>query len=600
LYAYLQDDVSHRRPSVDLALNLLASSAAEKLAFRARFGSDAPLIAHALVSLIPDPNQTRPPLLAHDLKLDDQVVAFLLGEVALDKRLADICELRWSTGQTKDDPALAKETSKALAAIASRAAGKPQAAFFHFQGPNAPAKQDAARSLAERLGVPLLNVDLRRLADSATDFDARLRLAVREAWLKNAVLCLDGIDALRDEAPAAHFQQLMTQMAKAQGIVISTGAGAWVPHSDGPCGVAAIDFPLPNVEMRRLLWQESLAETGVSLEPQQLDQLAGRFRLNRLQIRDAAVTARNCLGFEGEAPPADPLRHCFAAARAQTGQALGKLTLKIAPKYTWDDLVLPDDAAQQLREICRQVAHRHKVLGEWGFVRRLSLGKGVSALFAGPSGTGKTMAAEVIANALGLDLHRIDLAGVVSKYIGETEKNLDRIFSAAENANAILFFDEADALFGKRSEVHDAHDRYANIEISYLLQKMEQYEGVAILASNLKSNLDEAFVRRLAFIVHFPPPDEAARRRIWAGIWPPALPLAPDVDLDFLARQFKLSGGQIKNIALAAAFLSTEDAIAVTPHHVMQAVLREYQKMGKQLTAAELGLSAKSETGRAV
>lgn len=198
------------------------------------------------------------------------------------------------------------------------------------------------------------------------------------------------------------------------------------------------------------------------------------------------------------------------------------------------------------------------------------------------------MAAEIIANELGLDLYKIDLSGVVSKYIGETEKNLERIFRAAENANAILFFDEADALFGKRSEVRDSHDRYANLEISYLLQKMEQYEGIAILATNLRGNLDEAFVRRLAFTVHFPSPDEASRRQIWAGIWPPEVPLAEDVDLDFLAGQFKLSGGNIKNIALAAAFLAAEDNSLVRMADLRQAMRREYQKLGKVLTDVEL------------
>jgi SpoVK/Ycf46/Vps4 family AAA+-type ATPase len=204
-------------------------------------------------------------------------------------------------------------------------------------------------------------------------------------------------------------------------------------------------------------------------------------------------------------------------------------------------------------------------------------------------------AAEVIASAVGLDLYKIDLAGVVSKYIGETEKNLDRIFTAAENANAILLFDEADALFGKRSEVRDSHDRYANVEISYLLQKMEEYEGIAILATNLRQNLDEAFVRRLAFTVHFPFPDEESRRRIWQGIWPAALPLAGPsagsgqaVDLDVLARQFKLSGGNIRNIALAAAFLAAEDGQVVSRAHLRQATRREYQKLGKTLTEDEL------------
>ena len=202
-------------------------------------------------------------------------------------------------------------------------------------------------------------------------------------------------------------------------------------------------------------------------------------------------------------------------------------------------------------------------------------------LFSGPPGTGKTMAAEVIANELQLELYKIDLSQVVSKYIGETEKNLNRIFTAAETANAILFFDEADALFGKRSEVRDAHDRYANIEIGYLLQKMEEYEGISILTTNLRQNLDEAFVRRLAFTVHFPSPDEASRRRIWAGIWPSEMPLSEEVDLDCLARQFKLSGGNIKNIALAAAFLAAEAGSPVTMSHVLQGTKREYQKMGK-------------------
>ncbi|HEX9595413.1 MAG TPA: ATP-binding protein, partial [Anaerolineales bacterium] len=278
----------------------------------------------------------------------------------------------------------------------------------------------------------------------------------------------------------------------------------------------------------------------------------------------------------------------FNAARAQSGHDLATLAQKVDLHYTWGDIVLPEDSLAQLHEICQRVTQRRRVLGEWGFDRKLSLGKGVNALFAGPSGTGKTMAAEIVANELGLDLYKIDLAGVVSKYIGETEKNLDRIFREAEDANAMLFFDEADALFGKRSAIKDAHDRYANIEISYLLQKMEAYDGLAILATNLRQNLDEAFIRRLAFTVHFPFPDEASRRRIWQGIWPAATPLGEAVDLDFMAGQFKLSGGNIKNNALAAAFLAATDGGAVTMEHLLQATRREYQKMGKTLSEVEL------------
>ena len=257
----------------------------------------------------------------------------------------------------------------------------------------------------------------------------------------------------------------------------------------------------------------------------------------------------------------------FAKALLQTLQA----AVELEPRYGWDDIVLPEDSLAQLREIAQRVAGRERVLDEWGFGAKLSRGTGVNALFMGPSGTGKTMAAEILARELGLDLYRIDLAGVVSKWIGETEKNLDRIFAAAEGANAILLFDEADALFGKRSEVRDSHDRYANLEISYLLRKMEEFAGVALLATNLRANLDEAFVRRLAFTVHFPFPDAGSRERIWRGIWPAATPLAGDVDLGALAGRFKLSGGNIKNIALAAAFLASEYGGPVATGHVLHA-----------------------------
>ncbi len=262
----------------------------------------------------------------------------------------------------------------------------------------------------------------------------------------------------------------------------------------------------------------------------------------------------------------------------------------MTPVHGWADMVLPDEAMGQLHEICRRVALRHQVLGKWGFERKLSGGKGINALFHGHSGTGKTMAAEVVAHQLHLDLYKIDLAGVVSKYIGETEKNLDRIFAAAENANAILLFDEADALFGKRSEVRDAHDRYANLEVSYLLQKMEQHEGISILSTNLRQNLDDAFLRRLTFAVQFPFPDEHGRERIWKGIWPRETPLAPDLDAGWLAERFLLSGGNIRNVALAAAFLAAEEDSVVTLAHVLRAVRHEFQKMGKTLSAAEMAL----------
>jgi SpoVK/Ycf46/Vps4 family AAA+-type ATPase len=242
-----------------------------------------------------------------------------------------------------------------------------------------------------------------------------------------------------------------------------------------------------------------------------------------------------------------------------------------------------------LREICVQVRHRRTVLEAWGFDKHLAMGKGVNVLFAGQSGTGKTMAAEIIAADLGLELYKVDLSGMVSKYIGETEKNLDKVFTAAREANAILFFDEADALFGKRSEVKDAHDRYANIEVGYLLQKMEEYDGVVILATNLRKNLDDAFIRRLHVAIDFPFPEEPDRMRIWRKVFPPDAPLADDVDLVYLAKQFKLAGGNIRNIALLAAYLSAEDGTTIGMPQIVRAIKREYQKLGKLITETEFG-----------
>lgn len=602
LYAYLQDHVSRRRPSVDLALNLLCSSAAVKLARRVHFAPEAPLIRHGLLHLIPDSDQGLSSLLSHYLKLDDQIVRLLLGQTSLDSRLASFC-CRTEPNVSLDRWLLATEEQRALVRLVLEARETQQPLRLYFHGPGGADQRQTAEMLAGEAGVTLLAANLERAPVPSADFEQSLRLLFREGWFQDALLYLDQLDELRGGDRDAAYQYLLDQLTDAPGITILAGSQPWVAPSRRPAGVITIPFAIPDVEQRRVLWQVNLAEWDVALAPADLDRLANCFRLTPTQIAETALTAYNQARRQAAMPTSGPLiaPDLFAAARAQSGHDLTALAHKIEPVYTWSDIVLPDDALAQLREICQRVTRRQHVLGEWGFGRKLSLGKGVNALFAGPSGTGKTMAAEIIANELGLDLYKIDLSVVVSKYIGETEKNLDRIFRAAENANAILFFDEADALFGKRSEVRDSHDRYANIEISYLLQKMEQFEGITILATNLRGNLDEAFMRRLAFTVHFPFPGEADRRRIWAGIWPVQTPLAGDVDLDFLARQFKLSGGNIKNIALAAAFLAAgEDGASpnasnghggvVSMAHLRHATRREYQKLGKQLSADELGL----------
>jgi SpoVK/Ycf46/Vps4 family AAA+-type ATPase len=307
------------------------------------------------------------------------------------------------------------------------------------------------------------------------------------------------------------------------------------------------------------------------------------------QIRDAAATARQIAAFQGHNDGRPTLDDLQEACRMHSNRKLETLARRIVPRYRWKDIVLPNDRMEQLQEICATLQYRPVVFGEWGFDAKLSLGKGLNVLFAGPSGTGKTMAAEILACELGLELYKTDLSTIVSKYIGETEKNLSRIFAEAASSNAILFFDEADALFGKRSEVRDSHDRYANIEVNYLLQEMERYEGMAILATNLRKNIDEAFVRRMHFVVEFPFPSAGDRLRIWQSVLPEDAPRASDLDLEFLAESFELSGGNLKNIALGGAFLAASDGGRITMAHLIRATRRECQKIGKVLTGDEFG-----------
>jgi hypothetical protein len=586
LYAFLQDDVSRRRPCVDLVLNLLCVTATEKLIRRAHFAPDAPLIRHGLLRLVADPNQIQPPLLAHYLKVDQQIVRVLLGEARIDERLRGFCQL---IAPASELPAvtLSPEVEQTLPLLIRQVWGTGQPLRLYFHGLAGAGQQQAAQLLAHTVAAPILFADLSSIASYLPE---TLPILFREARFRSAILYLDNVDAVR--ANESMYRTLLNALAEAPGVTIVAGRAERLFPDGDPCAVMPVAFSVPAYDQRRRHWQRALHMHSVALADAETDALADRYRLTYDQITGAVATATNRAWYRSAnavgprcAPDASDL---FAAARAQAGHDLDVLTHKVTPIYTWPDLVLPDTAMAQLRQICQRVVYRQRVLGAWGFGRRLASGRGVNALFAGPSGAGKTMAAEVIANALQLDLYTIDLSGVVSKYIGETEKNLDRIFTAAENANAILFFDEADALFGKRSEVRDSHDRYANIEISYILQKMEQYDGIAILATNLRGNLDDAFIRRLAFAIYFPFPDVESRRRIWDGLWPAETPRAADVDSAYLAQTFALSGGNIKNIALAAAFLAAADGSAVTMADLLRAVVGEYQKMGKHVSEDDL------------
>jgi AAA+ superfamily predicted ATPase len=600
LYAYLQDDVRCQRPSVDLALNLLCPDAAEKLARRIHFAPEAPLIHHNILHLVANSNPAKPTLLGHELHLDEQVVRFLLAQPGLDPRLAPFCQ--WVQPAVSPHPAIDPTIQPALSAWVNEAWQTRQPLRLYFQGSDRSLKRHIAETAAAEADIPLLVVDLARLvaAEPKLNLESSLALAIREAQFQEAMLYIDELDALQTNDRA--YPSLLQSITKTEAIVILSGTQPWQPADIEPLGIVSISLPLPDATQRQHYWQMQLAAAGVALDNSDIRALATRFRLNPNQIADAVATACNTAQWQmtrdlflpGHSQPKIPqlstpkLANFFAAARTQCGHELSTLTQKVEPKYGFDDIVLPDDRQTQLWEICHQAKYQNLVYQDWGFESKLSLGKGLNVLFSGLPGTGKTMAAEAIAHELQLDLYKIDLSQVVSKYIGETEKNLNRIFNAATNSNAILLFDEADALFGKRSEIRDSHDRYANIEIGYLLQKMEEYEGIAILTTNLRSNLDDAFVRRLRFIIEFPVPNEKHRRQIWEKIFPKSAPCSPDLDLDLLAKRFEICGANIRNVALAAAFLAANEGETIEMGHVVRSLRREYQKMGKILMEYDL------------
>lgn len=584
LYAYLQDDVTRKTATVDLAMTLFLSTTDQRLKARSAFDPGASLLRFKLLQ-IPENESETAPLLSRQLKLDDRMVNFLLESGRTEARLDRAVKLSQVKADFDSRASTEKKQQFVRAFICSNsAAATGENLVVHCRGACRSAKEAFAEAVAGDLGQSLLIADLPQIIEGAVPFEEAVWLLGREAVLQPALLCLDNFESLSAEDVNSQARlKILLDMAKACcRQVFLFGRRYWQPLGLLNQSIFVdLHFPTPGDGDRKRLW-ESIAPDRFADEVD-FGALASKFQFTRGQIQDAYVAAADLSRFRSPEDGKIVMADLEAACRAQSSQKLASLTRHVKPGYTWDDIVLPESVLRQLREICQCVSHRYRVLGEWGFGRRLSLGKGVNALFAGPSGTGKTMGTEIIANELGMDLYKIDLSGVVSKYIGETEKNLDRIFSAAQETSAILFFDEADALFGKRSEVRDSHDRYANIEISYLLQKMEEYEGLAILATNLRQNMDDAFLRRLQFVVEFPFPDEYHRRRIWQVLFPAEAP-CEEIEFDFLASHFRFAGGNIKNIVLGAAYLAAADGGRITMNHVMRATSRECHKIGRVFT----------------
>ena len=550
LFGYIQDDVTKKRPAVELALNLITASPAEKWGRLGRLGGDEVLVRSRLVTLVEDGGRPRGPLLSRYVKVDDRVVAYLLGndDVAANLR-AFVDVFRPVGGGSADQPRLDPSQHRLNEQLAELGPRRMVA----VEGSTPAARRLGLQRALEAAGRPGLFVDVPRLlAPASADPIDAARLVIREARLLDAVPCLEMHGAAADPAPDARLAPILRELEGAA-IAACVSGDRFVDIEGRSRALRVVRVPLsrPSSQDRRRTW-EALVDEHVTGADAETFAMINRFEFDESKIEAVVRTAEGMAAGRG-AKRIEPVDLHEACRRQATGN-LSRLARKVSPRYTWDDIVLPEGPLSQLREIHDQMRHRATVLEDWGFDERLSLGKGLIVLFAGPSGTGKTMAADILAGAFHLDLYKIDLSTMVSKYIGETEKNLATIFAEASASSSVLFFDEADALFGKRSAVRDSHDRYANIEVSYLLQRIEEYEGPVILATNFRKNMDDAFVRRLHFVVDFPFPDVASRRRIWERIWPEAAPLDADLDLDLLAERFDVRTSPVTSRGSISAF----------------------------------------------
>ena len=564
LCARAQDDPQRTYPTFALALTLFDNPAWEALS------PDRPLRYWRLLEINQPGAQ---PLTTSALRADERIVNYIKGLNTLDDRLSTfISPMNVTQNLNISLPPSQQSIVDQIIQNWQAAPNNIPLPIVQMLGPSLTSKQLIAAHTAAALGRHLYNVAAESLPVQVNDIETLARLWQRESTLLPLALFLDAQEM--DDISSDHGAAVRRFLGRADGVIFFSTRERWQRL---PRAGFSLDIAKPTNAEQQTAWREVLGEHAELLA----GRLSAQFNLNVSTIEQVVQDVLN----ESNESTDQLEQRLWAKCCNFTRPRLDALAQRLDPKATWDDLVLPAEQTDLLRQIAQQVGQRHRVYEDWGFAEKMNRGLGISALFAGESGTGKTMAAEVIANELHLNLYRIDLSAVVSKYIGETEKNLRRLFDAAEDGGAILFFDEADALFGKRSEVKDSHDRYANIEINYLLQRMEAYRGLAILATNMKSALDKAFMRRLRFIVNFPFPSTSERKLIWQKVFPPQVPME-ELDYERLGR-FNMTGGNIHSIALNAAFAAAQSNSKVTMPIVLAAARTEFRKLDKAVNEAE-------------
>jgi SpoVK/Ycf46/Vps4 family AAA+-type ATPase len=574
VYAFAWDDFTKKRPDVGFLIRLVTPGGDDAQAqILGRLDERAPLRRQRVLVI----GGGDLPWSARSVRVSDRVIAFLRGHDPIDESITGLVHI------TAAPPALADVIlPDAIVARVRRALTGPGHPRVVLAGRPGTGRAMLIEALAAERGTAVLRVSLPELlAEPRTILD-RLVACLREAALRGAICVLEG-DEVGGEVTPALAARIADAIDGAPVPIVFTlpGRPPWLVGALHD--LVEIDVPAPSFSERGKLWRAALPADVEFAEDSEVEIVAGRYAFTGGTISRAARRAISAARLRDPAAPKVTLDDLGDAARLAFSHRLGDVAQRIPAGFAWEDLVLPEDTLAQIREVVSFARERPFLLEGWGFARKLPYGRGVSAILAGPPGTGKTMVAQLLAKELGYDLFRIDLSQVVNKYIGETEKNLARIFTEAEDSHAVLFFDEADALFAKRTEVTSSNDRYANLEVNYLLQRMETYDGVTLLATNLEQGLDEAFKRRVRFAVQFELPEIEERERLWRSMFPPEVPLAGDIDWNQLATRFEMAGGYIKKAAVRAALIAACARPRRTLAHadLMEAALREYREMGR-------------------
>lgn len=586
LFSYLQNDVTKKNPTVELLLNLTCSNFEEKIYARDFFSPQSPLFKNHLLEFVDRHNDQQKPLLLREVRMNNRITGFLLDSQYVDDMLKNISRIykpRVSFTELVLPEKITNQFTNFISYFKSSSENVERNFVFSFYGNYGIQKEEVAAAICKEIDLPMMVVDLAALYHSQIPFEHGVDMAMRESNILPAGIFFKNGDAIFNNRPEdAYMREYLVKLLDEHSWLsfVDTVEQLGVQGKFNSQKFVEVELLIPDYKGRKELWDRYLKDIAYD-EEINVKELSGKYNLTGGQIKEAVSTASTFALWRSPDDVKITGEDLIDACHLHSNQRLNDLAKRIKPRYTWNDIILPQEKISLLKEISSMVKYKHVVYEEWGFGGKLALGKGISALFHGEPGTGKTMACDIIAKELEMDLYKIDISTIISKYIGETEKNLNKIFTEAESSNAILFFDEADSIFGKRTEVKDSHDRYSNIEVSYLLQKIDEYNGIVVMATNYAQNIDEAFERRLHFSINFPFPDEESRLRIWKNIFPKAMPLGDDVDLELLAKKMEIAGGNIKNIALCAAFYAAENDKMVRMEHVTRACKREYDKMGR-------------------